>query len=218
MADDVSVCLETENGVAMSTYSHLTAEERDRLAGLKADGLSLRSIAKALGRAASSISRELRRNALDSGAYRPHGRQDRGRDHRRDDGRLPPARPADTRLGQVRGHRRGVAPRHDQPGALAPLGADRAEDVCPFGALVMRGGRPRAEFRPATGDVVLLPDASFILLTQLYLSSGQKPRGGSGNLDRGDQWMIAESEERTMTRRPRGDHSPAVHVPATISG
>jgi IS30 family transposase len=33
-----------------------------------ADGLSLRAI----GRAASTISRELRRNALDRGAYRPH--------------------------------------------------------------------------------------------------------------------------------------------------
>ena len=31
-----------ENGVAMSGYSHLTAEERDELAGLKADSLSLR--------------------------------------------------------------------------------------------------------------------------------------------------------------------------------
>jgi len=56
----------------MSGYSHLTAEERDRLAGLMADGLSLRSTGRALGRAASTISRELRRNALDSGAYRPH--------------------------------------------------------------------------------------------------------------------------------------------------
>jgi len=56
----------------MSGYSHLTAEERDRLAGLMADGLSLRSIAKALGRAASTISREIGRNALESGAYRPH--------------------------------------------------------------------------------------------------------------------------------------------------
>ena len=56
----------------MSGYSHLTAEERDRLAGLIADGLSLRLIARALGRAASTISRELRRNGLDSGAYRPH--------------------------------------------------------------------------------------------------------------------------------------------------
>jgi IS30 family transposase len=56
----------------MSEYSHRTAEERDRLAGLMADGLSLRSIAKALGRAASTISREQRRRALDSGAYRPN--------------------------------------------------------------------------------------------------------------------------------------------------
>ena len=56
----------------MSGYSHLTAEERDRLSDLMADGLSLRSIAKALGRAASTISREIGRNALESGAYRPH--------------------------------------------------------------------------------------------------------------------------------------------------
>jgi transposase, IS30 family len=56
----------------MSEYAHLTAEERDRLAGLKANGLSLRAIARTLGRAASTISREVRRNALDSGAYRPH--------------------------------------------------------------------------------------------------------------------------------------------------
>jgi IS30 family transposase len=56
----------------MSGYDHLTAEERDRIAALKAAGLSLRAIARALGRAASTVSRELRRNALDSGAYRPH--------------------------------------------------------------------------------------------------------------------------------------------------
>jgi IS30 family transposase len=55
----------------MPGYSHLTADERDRLAELKADGLSLQAIGRALGRAASTISRELRRNALDSGAYRP---------------------------------------------------------------------------------------------------------------------------------------------------
>jgi IS30 family transposase len=56
----------------MSGYAHLTAGERDRIADLKADGLSLRAIARALGRSASTISRELGRNALDSGAYRPH--------------------------------------------------------------------------------------------------------------------------------------------------
>ena len=43
----------------MSGYSHLTAEERDRLADLRAEGLSLRAIARALGRAVSTISREL---------------------------------------------------------------------------------------------------------------------------------------------------------------
>jgi IS30 family transposase len=56
----------------MPGYSHLTSDERDRLAGLKADGLSLRAIARARGRAASTISREFKRNAPESGAYRPH--------------------------------------------------------------------------------------------------------------------------------------------------
>jgi len=52
----------------MSDYAHLTADERDRLAALKSDGASLRAIARTLGRAASTISREFRRNALDGGA------------------------------------------------------------------------------------------------------------------------------------------------------
>jgi IS30 family transposase len=48
----------------MSGGTHLELEERERLAVLKAEGLSLRAIARALGRAASTVSRELRRNAL----------------------------------------------------------------------------------------------------------------------------------------------------------
>jgi IS30 family transposase len=55
----------------MSGYSHLTAAERDRIADLKAAGLSLRAVGRSIGRAASTISREFRRNALDSGGYRP---------------------------------------------------------------------------------------------------------------------------------------------------
>ena len=51
----------------MSTYSHLTAEDRDRIASLMADGLSLRAIAKSLGRSASTISRELRRTRSTAG-------------------------------------------------------------------------------------------------------------------------------------------------------
>ncbi len=55
----------------MSGYSHLSRWERDQIAELKAAGRSVRAIALALGRAASTISRELRRNALDGGACRP---------------------------------------------------------------------------------------------------------------------------------------------------
>src|SRR3982750_2277877 len=55
----------------MAGGTRLELEERERLAALKAEGLSLRAIARALGRAASTISRELRRNALPEGGYPP---------------------------------------------------------------------------------------------------------------------------------------------------
>src|SRR5688572_8099412 len=55
----------------MSGGMHLRLEERERLAVLKAEGLSLRAIAARLGRAASTISRELRRDALPRGGYLP---------------------------------------------------------------------------------------------------------------------------------------------------
>src|SRR3954464_5936996 len=56
---------------AMSGGTHLELAERERLAALRAEGLSLRGIARALGRAASAISRELRRNALPKGGSLP---------------------------------------------------------------------------------------------------------------------------------------------------
>ena len=55
----------------MAGGTHLCLEERERLAALKAEGLSLQAIARQLGRAASTISRELRRNALPRGGYLP---------------------------------------------------------------------------------------------------------------------------------------------------
>jgi IS30 family transposase len=55
----------------MSGYTHLSALERDRIAELRAAGASVGAIARALGRAGSTVSRELSRNALPSGAYRP---------------------------------------------------------------------------------------------------------------------------------------------------
>ena len=43
-------------------YRHLDLEERERLYALKTQGMSLRSIAKKLGRSQSSLTRELQRN------------------------------------------------------------------------------------------------------------------------------------------------------------
>jgi transposase, IS30 family len=61
------------------SYKHLTHEEREKLVILKAQGLSLRKIAKALSRSHSSLSRELRRNAplVRHGYYLPHKAQNR---------------------------------------------------------------------------------------------------------------------------------------------
>src|SRR5215211_2105113 len=55
----------------MAGGTHLRLEERERLAAFKAEGLSLRAIAARLGRAASTVSRELRRNTLPKGGYLP---------------------------------------------------------------------------------------------------------------------------------------------------
>lgn len=46
----------------MRKYQHLSLEERERLWVLKEKGLSLRYIARQMGRSQSSLSRELRRN------------------------------------------------------------------------------------------------------------------------------------------------------------
>jgi IS30 family transposase len=55
----------------MPGYSHLLDEERDQIAALKAAGRSIGAIAKAVGRAQSTVSRELRRNALPRGRSSP---------------------------------------------------------------------------------------------------------------------------------------------------
>lgn len=50
---------------------YLSAEERQRLAELRRQGVTLQQIGKTLGRATSTISRELRRNASTGGGYEP---------------------------------------------------------------------------------------------------------------------------------------------------
>ncbi len=58
-------------------YKHLSKEERDRMAILKGQGLSIRTIATQLDRSPSTVSRELRRNADSSSSedYLPHQAQ-----------------------------------------------------------------------------------------------------------------------------------------------
>ena len=55
----------------MRTYRQLTSEERYALSTLRKQGYGVRRIARALHRAPSTISRELRRNAKSDGWYRP---------------------------------------------------------------------------------------------------------------------------------------------------
>jgi IS30 family transposase len=57
----------------MASYSHLSSDERSEIAILAAAGCSIGVIAKSLGRAKSTIGRELKRNRLPKGRYSaPH--------------------------------------------------------------------------------------------------------------------------------------------------
>ncbi|MEM7523042.1 MAG: helix-turn-helix domain-containing protein [Pseudomonadota bacterium] len=53
----------------MRSYRHLTRDDREQIAGMLAAGLPQRQTAEAVGKSKSTIRRELRRNALDSGGY-----------------------------------------------------------------------------------------------------------------------------------------------------
>lgn len=55
----------------MQPYHHFTLEERENLQALLREGKSIRQIARELGRAASSISRELARNKSVNDKYQP---------------------------------------------------------------------------------------------------------------------------------------------------
>ena len=62
-------------------YKHLTEEERDMIAVLKAKGMTLSNIAQEIGRHKSTISRELNRNAppIHKGYYLSHKAQERAK-------------------------------------------------------------------------------------------------------------------------------------------
>jgi hypothetical protein len=70
---------------------------------------------------------------------------------------------------QVLAHRLPIAIEHDQASGRSLVGADRAEGVGPLGALILGRGRTGSAPGPAAGDLVLLPDAGFILPPDLKL-------------------------------------------------
>jgi hypothetical protein len=73
-----------------------------------------------------------------------------------------------SNFGEMQAHRLGIAARQDKSRAFAVPGADGAEDIGRGGALVVRRTGPRATFGPASGDLVLLPDAGFVGKPDFY--------------------------------------------------
>jgi hypothetical protein len=71
-------------------------------------------------------------------------------------------------LGEVEVHRLSVASGHDERGALAVLGTNRAEDIGRVGSLVFRRARARSALGPATRDLVLLAEARFVCEPDFY--------------------------------------------------
>lgn len=80
----------------------------------------------------------------------------------------------------------GVRPGHDEAGALAFRRTDCAEDIRPFGALILGRGGSGATSGPASGDFVLLADPRFVLPPDLNLYARVEARldlrqlGGEG--------------------------------------
>jgi IS30 family transposase len=82
----------------MRKYHQLTSEERYALATLRRQGYTLRAIARALDRAPSTISREIRRNRRRDGRYRAFTADQRARARRSRSRRNQRFHPADWAL------------------------------------------------------------------------------------------------------------------------
>lgn len=72
----------------MKPYTHLTDQERDKIAVLRSRGHTLRNIARVLGRHFSSLSRELRRNRSGNTGYFPHKAHERAIQRRQNHKRM----------------------------------------------------------------------------------------------------------------------------------
>lgn len=73
----------------MCHYTHFTTEEREMSRVLKAQGFSIRVIARTLNRSPSSVSREFRRNCYANGEYAAHHADKLYRKRRKNCGRKP---------------------------------------------------------------------------------------------------------------------------------
>ena len=73
----------------MCHYTHFTTEEREMSRVLKAQGFSIRAIARMLNRSPSSVSREFRRNCYANGEYAAHYAEKLYRKRRKNCGRKP---------------------------------------------------------------------------------------------------------------------------------
>ena len=72
-------------------------------------------------------------------------------------------------LGQVQGHRLGVAAGQDERGTLAVVRADGPEDIGRGGALIVRSGGPCPASGPAPRDLVLLADPGLVGEPEFYV-------------------------------------------------
>ena len=73
----------------MCHYTHFSTEERELSRVLKAQGLSIRAIARMLNRSPSSVSREFRRNSYPDGTYAAHHADKLYQKRRKNCGRKP---------------------------------------------------------------------------------------------------------------------------------
>ena len=94
------------------------------------------------------------------GLIEKNERMSTGRHHKRD-------------FRQMERHRLAVARGKNEPGTFSPGGANGAEDVGRTRPLVVWRGRPGPASCPAAGDLVFLPDASFVLEPDFYRFAGR---------------------------------------------
>ena len=73
----------------MCHYTHFTTEERELSRVFKAQGFSIRAIARMLNRSPSSVSREFRRNSYANGTYAAHHADKLYKKRRKNCGRKP---------------------------------------------------------------------------------------------------------------------------------